>query len=316
MNICHVLKYTAPARDAQGTQRVLEAIARQQKKDGHNIFLYINKDSIIDVGPVVDRIPIDCDVVHYHSEMPSAYGHPENKFPWIVTPQGGGTDTPDIVEKYKNYCSHFVFVSKFCANIYNSSCYIYNCADSQELIFTDKKDDYFLWIGSTDWGDEKGLFSSILTAKRMGFKLKIAGGGKNQDIIDYVKSHCNDKIEYLGFVNGKKKAELISGAKGLLMLGAIPDACPVTIIEALASGVPVIASSAGAYPEMINNRVGFIYNDPVGLRRAIASVNKIVPQDCRNHFLSTFSPEVVTKKYMVAYKSMIRYSDVRECIDE
>jgi glycosyltransferase involved in cell wall biosynthesis len=316
MKICHVLKYTAPARDAQGTQRVLEAIARQQKKDGHEIYLYINKDSVTDIGTIVGRIPIDCDVVHYHAEMPSDYGHFENKFPWIATPQGGGTDTPDIVEKYKDYCSHFVFVSRFCANIYNSNCFIHNCADPKDFIFRDKKDDYFLWIGSTDWGDQKGIGQSILIAKKMGLKLKIAGGGKNQSIIDCIKSNCTNKIEYLGFVNGKEKAELIAGARGLFMLGLIPDACPVTVIECLASGVPIIASPAGALPEMVNEKVGFICNNIVELQRAVANIGKIKSQDCRDRFFSVFSPKVVSDRYISVYRNVIDYGDVRKGSNE
>jgi len=312
LNIVMVHEYTAPAKNAQGAARMVESLSRELARKGHNIYLLINERSITDIAPIVRDVPSDCDIVHYHSASPDTHGHDPDAFRWISTPHGGGTDTPEIVNKHKHLCNHIVFVSKFCADLYGSSCFVHVCADPNDLVFRQKKDDYFLWIGSTDWGDEKGLFISILMAKKMGIKLKIAGGGKNQQIIDHVKSSCNDKIEYLGFVNGKEKAELIAGAKALLMLGGIPDACPLTVIESLGSGVPIIASTAGSYPELVNDKVGFICHNRVDFYKAVANIGKIDPVDCRNYFLSEFTPEIAAKRYLEVYNNMINFGDVRK----
>ena len=67
-------------------------------------------------------------------------------------------------------------------------------------------------------------------------------------MIEKIKSYCDDKIEYVGLVNGKEKAKLFSQAKATILLTQLPDACPVIMAESLMSGTPVIGSIYGAMP--------------------------------------------------------------------
>ena len=314
MKICKVNNYTAPAKHAQGAQMVLEALSYQFQKDGHEVSLLLNKGSKCDFGRLVNKIPEDVDIVHYHGGLPHEYGH-NHKLPWVTTSHGGGIDTQERMAEVKKYTDHIIFVSKFCADLYESDCFIYNCLNEQDFVFSDKKDDYFLWIAGTDWGEQKGLFSSIMFAKKLGFKLKIAGGGKNQQIIEEIKRNCGPKIEYLGFVNGREKAELLSKAKALLMIGDILDACPLNNIEALASGTPIIAKNRGSHPEVVNNKVGFVCESSADIVKAIMRIGKINPLDCRKHFENTFSTKIIAKRYITIYESMIKSGTVRQNVD-
>ncbi len=310
MKICKVNNYTAPARDSQGTQRVLEALGRQLTKEGHEVSLLINKGSATDFGKVVERIPDDVDVVHYHGGFPEEYGQDRRKGVWISTVHGGGQDSPSETAEKREWKNNLVFVSDFCAKRCESQTYIHNCVQEEDFPYREKKDDYFLWMAGTDWGEEKGLFSSLMFAKKMGFKLKIAGGGKNRAIIDEIKKNCDSKIQYLGFVNGKEKAELLAGAKGLLMIGSILDACPVNVLEAFACGTPVVAKNKGSHPEIVKKDVGFVCDTAPQITKAIFEIEKIKPEACRNYYLQNFTPEIAVKKYLSVYKNMLEYGKV------
>ena len=310
MRICKVNNYAAPARDAQGSQRVLEALARQFKKDGHEVFLLLKKDSVCDFGTLVDEIPSDIDIVHYHGGFPYEYGHNHN-FKWVTTSHGGAEpEYSSRLQEIKKSIDHIIFVSDFCAKMYSSNCFIHTCINEDDFVFSDKKDDYFLWMAGTDWGEGKGLLTSIMLAKKLGFKLKIAGSGNNKEIIQEIKINCSSKIEYLGFVNGKQKAELLSRAKALLMVGSILDACPATNIEALASGTPVIARNIGSHPEIVKEDVGFVCKNNLEIIKAIIGIDKINPFKCRQYFEENFKIEKIAEQYIGAYNKMIEFGSV------
>jgi glycosyltransferase involved in cell wall biosynthesis len=141
-------------------------------------------------------------------------------------------------------------------------------------------------------------------AKKMNLKLKIAGTGNNKDTIDQVKSMCNNKIEFLGVVNGQEKKDLLSGAKALFMIGSILDACPLTSIEAWASGTPVIARSVGVHPEIVTNDVGFLCNTDSDISRAILNIEKIDKKKCYNYVVDKFSHTNSAKEYVEIYEKI------------
>lgn len=312
MKITKVNNYTFPARDAQGTQRMLEALSKELVKQGHEVNLLINKDSVVpkEYGKLVDKIPQDTDIVHLHGGIPHEYGLELKDTPWISTAHGGAQDTSERMRQVGNYINNLVFVSNFCSKMYNSNCFIWNGVGVDDFVYKEKKDDFFLWMAGTDWGEGKGLFSSITIAKKLGLKLKIAGGGKNQSIIDEIKRSCNQKIEFLGFVNGKEKMELLSNTKALLMIGNILDACPLSTIEAWASGTPIIARDLGVYPEIIRNDVGFVCSTSTDIIRSIVGVDKINPLDCRKYFLENFTSVIVANKYVKVYEQVIKSGKV------
>lgn len=296
--------YTFSAKDSAGSERVVEALTKGFVKLGHETVMHINPNSIGAPTPIVTEIPQDFDIVHCQGENFSNCG-----IPWVSTVHGGGNDPPDSPWK-KN--PHFICVSKFICDLVGKKQFVNSCVDPDDFIYSDKKDDYFLWISGTDWGwTNKGLDIAISLAKKMGFKLKIAGTGKNQQIINEIKRHCNSKIEYLGAVNGKEKAELISKAKAFIFYTRLNDASPLTVPESLISGTPIIGSTNGSLPELIiNGQTGLLCKNENELPKAVATISRINPKDCRQYALEHFSNVVACEKYLKLYNNMILYGDV------
>src|SRR5207302_801141 len=61
---------------------------------------------------------------------------------------------------------------------------------------------------------------------------------------------------FVGEVGGAHKRELLAGARCLWMPVRWEDPCPVNILEAFASGTPVIGSPRGSLPELISPDTG------------------------------------------------------------
>ena len=90
--------------------------------------------------------------------------------------------------------------------------------------------------------------------------LKIAGKGEDEREI---KDLAGDNVEYLGWVSGDQKAELLSGAKAVITACRNED-FGIVPVEAFASGTPVIGPNASFTKMQINDgENGVLYEDDV-----------------------------------------------------
>jgi len=311
VKICHVRDYTPPAKDSMGAERVIERLCRAQAKLGHDVVLcpsmLPNTKKKFDI-PLVSEIPKDTDIIHFHGWDPGISEVEYNKYgkPWVATIHGGGMENdPKWLESVRQATDNIIFVSQFCADRVNGKAVVWNCADLKEFTYKKKKDDYFLWMGGTDWGESKGLWTTIRLAKKLRFNLVIAGAGTNLQIIEQIKSLCDDKIKYIGSINGKEKASWISKARGFILLTQVADACPTVVSEAMLSGTPIIGSPNGSMPELLNEEVGFICDTDVSFTKAILRIGKLNPLDCRKYGLKHFQSSVAGEKCLHYYKNML-----------
>lgn len=118
---------------------------------------------------------------------------------------------------------------------------------------------------------------------------------------------------------GKISSELLLmryyAAVDCFILPSVSDNAPLTIIESLACGTPVIAFKVGGVPEMIDHRkTGYLaeYLDERELAKGIEwimSLNKSeynsISQECRRIAVTNYSLEEQVKKYMELYKNTI-----------
>lgn len=309
MKICIVRDYTAPAKDEMGAERVVEGITKGLINLGHDVIMKLNPNSTNTPAPLVSEIPKDCDIIHFNQWDPKD-SHDSYGIPWVATIHGGGMETDPAWLKRTIDNPHIIAVSQFVASRLNLKAHVWTCSDSENFVYKKTKDDYFLWMAGTDWGEGKGLFTTIRLAKKLGIKLKLAGTGKNQGIIDTIKSLTDNKIKFVGAVNGQKKAELIANAKGFILLTQLPDACPTVVGECMLSGTPIIGSIHGSMPELINDKVGFICKTEADITKAIIKIGTINPEDCRDYGMENFDYMVSARKHLQCYENMLNLGRV------
>lgn len=107
-------------------------------------------------------------------------------------------------------------------------------------------------------------------------RLHIAGNGPSLNLCRQFAAK-DARIRIYGFVAGERLNSLIANADCLVLPSLWPDNYPVSIQEAFASGVVVIASRIGGIPEMVRDGVNGLLVEPgdeAGLAAAIDRVRK------------------------------------------
>lgn len=135
---------------------------------------------------------------------------------------------------------------------------------------------------------EKGLATAIaawaLLPARM--ELKIIGDGPALDgYKSLVKKHALGNITFLGRLPRKQALEHLSGARFLLFPSEWYESFPMTILEAYAHGLPVLASRMGVMPEIVKEGQTGLLFEPRSADSLARTVQKIWD---RPDLLSTF----------------------------
>jgi glycosyltransferase involved in cell wall biosynthesis len=115
----------------------------------------------------------------------------------------------------------------------------------------------FVYVGR--FSEEKGILVLLEAFKHTTFNLKMAGSGSLVPLVEQMAAG-NKHIQYLGNLNAKEINSLLQRSSVLLFPSLNFEGMPMTIIEALSNGTPVIASNLGVMPTMITNQYnGFLF---------------------------------------------------------
>lgn len=143
-------------------------------------------------------------------------------------------------EEHVRYVPNFVHLDKFIPN-YQSS-------------------DYLLYLGRLS--EEKGIvtlikaFSSIRSNT---IKLLIVGDGPLRDTLEQ-RSSSDGRIQFTGYLSGEALATATRNARAVVVPSEWYENAPISILEALAYGKPVIGAAIGGIPEMIEDGVnGYLF---------------------------------------------------------
>ncbi len=167
---------------------------------------------------------------------------------------------------------------------------------------------YLAFVGRIS--PEKDPVTAIRVAIRAGYPLKIAArvdpsdqAYLKQTVEPYLK---HPSVEWLGEINEQAKAELLAGARALLMPIDWEEPFGLSFIEALASGTPVIARPRGSLPEIVVHGLhGFLAETEDQLVASVLQADSIDRAACRQWALERFSAKRMTSDYEGAYMQVI-----------
>jgi len=137
-----------------------------------------------------------------------------------------------------------------------------------------KEGKYFLIVSRLS--SYKNIDLAIEAFNRLKWPLFVAGEGKEKTRL---KKMANPNIRFLGFVPEKKLPALYAGCRALIFPGE--DDFGITMVEAMASGKPVLALRAGGALEIVEEgKTGEFFSSPEaeimvdGLRRLVENEKK------------------------------------------
>jgi len=193
---------------------------------------------------------------------------------------------------------------------------IYHGLRLNDFMFRENKDDYLLSLGRI--ASSKGQHVAIQVAKRLRRKLVIAGEVHEPDVEYFekeVRPHIDeDQIKFIGSLNDQEKAPWYAGASAFLMPISWDEPFGLVMIEAMASGTPVVAFDKGAVREIVDDgKTGFIIpttdspeQDLEAMVAATRRVHTLKPQDCRAEVEKRFTIEREAERYIKIYRTIIK----------
>ncbi|MEO7933693.1 MAG: glycosyltransferase family 4 protein [Chthoniobacterales bacterium] len=118
---------------------------------------------------------------------------------------------------------------------------------------------------------------------------------------------------YGGFADRERLKLYLSQAQ-LLVLASLEDNCPMVVLEAMASGLPVIASEVGGIPELITDRQTGFLCDPTNLDSMRTIVNQFLDDralgqeigvTARKKALTSFHPKIIASHHLEIYRDVL-----------
>ncbi len=127
-----------------------------------------------------------------------------------------------------------------------------------------------------------------------------------------IRPRLNERIRFIGLVGGERKAQLMAGARCLLVPSLAPETSSLVAMEAMASGTPVVAFPSGALKEIVTHgRTGFLVNNAEEMADAIVECDSISPQACRAEAEQKFSSERMFAEYLDLYRAATLFQKQR-----
>lgn len=177
--------------------------------------------------------------------------------------------------------------------------------DVDDFTFNEKPGDYVLYLGRFVSG--KGPLLAVETARKLGLKLKLAGASnpyfreKIQPMVD------GTNIEYVGFVTGRERNELLGGARVLIYPIQYPEAFGLVLVEAMLCGTPIAAMGLGAVPEIVEEGVsGFMAATREEFAALVPKCFALDRRTIQQRARLKYSAEQMARHYASVYEQVAR----------
>ncbi|MFR2617733.1 glycosyltransferase [Parabacteroides goldsteinii] len=132
-----------------------------------------------------------------------------------------------------------------------------NFTNREYLMHSFEKGNYYCYIGRLS--EEKGLNTLIKVASDLPYKLIIIGTGP----LEKTLAHNNKNIKFVGFKNWEEIKTIVSQARFSVLPSEWYENNPLSIIESLCMGTPVLGANIGGIPELIDNTNGTLFKSGV-----------------------------------------------------
>jgi glycosyltransferase involved in cell wall biosynthesis len=320
-----------------GTERIVSYLTEELVKRGHDVTLFAaagseTKANLISVVPhplrdayILDASPFTAaeiarvykmsnkfDIIHNHC-WPEYLAFPAaatSRTPTLTTLHNPFfPETRRVFEEYKRL--NFVSISNnqrragpklhFCGTVYNG-------IPVEKFPFKKKHNGYYVHIGRISL--QKGTHYAIDIATKLKKELIIAAKLDPWEV-NYFNQYVaprlsNGHVHWVGEVGEKERNKLMGEAEALLHPITWREPFGLSMIEAMATGCPVIAYRRGSVPEIVvHGKTGFIADNEKQMVRFAKRVDSIDRKNCREHVKKKFNIKQMVDGYEKIYSDII-----------
>jgi glycosyltransferase involved in cell wall biosynthesis len=179
--------------------------------------------------------------------------------------------------------------------------------DAYPLGAGDGDDDgpYFLFLGRII--PEKGVDHAARAVRHMGGRLLIAAKMREERehrfFAEHVEPLLGDNVVYLGEVPHEEKLRLLAGATALVNPLRWPEPFGMVMIEALASGTPVVAYRFATAPEIVDHGVtGYLCDGMDDLAARLSDTQRLDRAACRAAVAQRFTTRRMVADHLAVFE--------------
>ncbi|WP_395403584.1 glycosyltransferase [Arthrobacter sp. UC242_113] len=163
---------------------------------------------------------------------------------------------------------------------------------------------------------DKGVVEAIRVAQLAGVRLRIAAKMREPAEVQYyhevVEPLEGPDVEFLGEVGGAEKYKLLGEAIALLNPIQWMEPFGLVMIEAMATGTPVVATPMGSAPEIVDDGVnGYLAEAPEDLARLLVRAADLDRRTVRTQAEERFSTERMVNAHLALYARLTGVASAR-----
>lgn len=316
-----------------GIERVVDSLARGFAAAGHDVVLAAPSDSTSPVRLVPGMRPAvadelgytiselshvarayqglgGVDIIHDHTLAGPLYLHRPRHVPVATTIHG--PLNPEAVDIYRAMArdSAIIAISRDQASHAPDvpvTRVIHHGMDVASVPVGSGSGGYLCFVGRSS--PDKGLLEAILLARRAGMPLRIAVKMRQPDEVGYFREVIEPMLgpdeDFVGEVDDATKYALMGEALAFLNPIRWSEPFGLVMIEALATGTPVIGTRIGSAPEIVEHgRTGFL-GETEDLAEFVPAAAGLSRALCRSAAEQRFSEDRMVNEHLQLFSELL-----------
>lgn len=277
------------------------------------------------------------DLVHAHWLIPQGIMQRKQKTPYLVTGHGGDVTSLNVpvIRGWKKECmekaAHITVVSEalkqYVEKIYPNSkttilpmgcdTKLFSPVHHRKNFFNQQDKKVILFVGRL--AEKKGVTYLIEAMKQIDDAiLVIVGKGDLEDCLKEQAKEQGDKIRFIGAKTHSQLPEIyasadVFAAPSITASDGDKEGFGLVILEAMASGIPVVASASGGITDIIHNGENGLLSEEKNVSMIATALKRVLADDALRMQLihngiqtaQKYSYETIAKKYADIYEQIL-----------
>jgi glycosyltransferase involved in cell wall biosynthesis len=124
------------------------------------------------------------------------------------------------------------------------------------------------------------LIEALLAARRTDVRLTIVGDGEERATLEAMAAPLGEAVRFTGYQSQEEVAGILATAHAFV-LPSFAEGVPVVLMEALAAGLPVIATRITGVPELVEDGVSGLLVPPGDAQALAAAIDRLAARPDR-----------------------------------